>query len=111
MVQDITTDSTILFKVARRFTRYSANLPCQIKSSQFEFEGTVSNISCNGARVEGAESVKLGAYVEVTVSRLGDFVAKIRWRSDGKLGVEFVLSEQQQVDLENRIIDLPADEI
>jgi len=99
------------FKEARRFTRYSTNLPCQIKSSLFESNGTVTNISCNGARVEGAEPVKLGAYVELTVSRLGDLVAKIRWRSDGKFGVEFVLNEQQRVDLENRIIDLLADEI
>lgn len=111
MVQDLMTDPTTLFKEARRFTRYSANLPCQIKSSQFEFKGTITNISCNGARVEGAEPVQLGAYVELTVSRFGDFVAKIRWRSDGKFGVEFVLTELQQVDLENRIIDLLADEI
>lgn len=105
------TDPTKTYLDARRYTRYSANLPCQVKLSSREFKGTVTNISCNGARIEGAEPVKLGAYVELTVSHLGDFVAKIRWRSDGKFGVEFVLNEQQRVDLENRIIDLLADEI
>lgn len=105
------TDPTKTYLDARRYTRYSANLPCQVKLSSREFKGTVTNISCNGARIEGAEPVELGSYIELAVSNLGELVAKIRWRSEGKFGVEFVLDDQQRANLENRIIDLLADEL
>jgi len=73
--------------------RLSLSLPCVINLAGTQVEALLCNISYQGVAVrlpEGESSYDLAQMQSVTISGIGEFAVKTRWRKDGKIGLAFL---------------------
>ena len=71
---------------AKRFTMLRKVI---LESGGHHYQGTIRNISCTGALVEGLWNVPIGTTFSIALTDSVKVVATSRWNADDKMGVEF----------------------
>ena len=71
---------------AKRFTMLRKVI---LESGGHHYQGTIRNISCTGALVEGLWNVPIGTKFSIALTESIKVVATSRWNTDDKMGVEF----------------------
>jgi diguanylate cyclase (GGDEF)-like protein/PAS domain S-box-containing protein len=70
------------------------------------YNGTIRNISSNGAMIEGLWNVPLGTLFKIQISTLHRVTATTRWCEEDRMGVEFSIPLER--DSSGRIVALQA---
>lgn len=72
--------------------RLRQELPCVVKLSDGELEGTLYNISYGGFAVrlpEAQNTFELAKLQSVAIADIGEFAVQVRWRRGACLGLKF----------------------
>ena len=57
----------------------------------------LTDISYQGCQVETDRVLPIGSRITLTIPRLGEIAAQVRWSLQGRAGVRFILEEQQSM--------------
>lgn len=102
----------------RSSTRAAVTYPVRLSSDSMTGEGTVINLSVPGCAIETDLSVQPGEYLELLVMvpdqarPLAVELAKVRWATQQKVGIEFIrVRQDDQNRIQRLICELLADSV